>query len=400
MSSIFTRSDVTFPFCLENRKLKSFSNGEEKIRIEQKWAVKSADANSFIESLGNSLDNLALANTSVENRGGLAIVSVTYGDENFSEADTIVWYSMSSGVVSMHIRQRVKNDPQSILGFCTMCKTNYGYSPKEVSVSCNPEFGEEYTFCEATFTPQNQVIDEEDDFTPSEPEEGEEEEETPTEEGTSCQMTSTTVVIPVPVRAYINNVVGKNQADGLIAFTSRVESGEVRWVEQGEFGNNVPSKSGWMNTTGTINPLHAEPSVYSTNEYPRDTVDKCIAAMKSIPSATVQQMRVTITSKVTKSQKMSLSEMTSKLNKAGEKSESISSGGISMPAPQIKEVTAGGYTFKAKTSWIYEGGSFDISNLSAKKSLSGRTFYVGTKTESWSSFTEIEDAGPDDEAGS
>ena len=55
MSSIFTRGDVSFPFCLENRQFKNYTEGEEKFRIEQKWAVKANETNSFIEQLPNQV---------------------------------------------------------------------------------------------------------------------------------------------------------------------------------------------------------------------------------------------------------------------------------------------------------------------------------------------------------
>lgn len=261
--------------------------------------------------------------------------------------------------------------------------------------------GAEKVQVEATFTPKNQVTDENDDFDEPEtpPDENPDEEQQTQEEGTSIQMTSSQVVIPVPVRNYVNKVIGQQKADRLMSFCNRVESGELRWIEANEFGEGKPKTAGWISTAAEINPLNIQVKSFSTNEYPREEVSKCISAMRSIPSAVVPQTRVTITKKITSADKLSLSIAASKMDKVGQESESISSGDFSLNAPK-PSIKANGYEFNGKTVWVNEGCSFDISTVEEKTSLSGKKFYVGTMSESWSSMTTIIEDGADSEAGS
>lgn len=403
MSEIFTRQGVSFPYELEKRIFKSFSNGEEKRRIEFRIAVLSNEVNSFVNNLANERDGLALSSTSYENKGAITIVTVAYGEEAFSEDEAITYYTMSNGVLSFHIRQWIQNTPAAIRAFCLNCRHGYGYASDEVSVSCSPELGAERVQVEATFTPKNQVTDENDDFeepeTPPEENPDEEPEQQTQEEGTSIQMTSNQAVIPVPVRNYVNKVIGQQKADRLISFCNRVESGELRWIEANEFGEGKPKTAGWISTAAEINPLNIQVKSFSTKEYPQDEVSKCISAMRSIPSAVVPQTRVTITTKITSADKLSLSMAASKMDKVGQESESISSGDFSLNAPK-PTIKANGYEFEGKTVWVNEGCSFDISTVEEKTSLSGKKFYVGTMSESWSSMTTIIEDGADNEAGS
>lgn len=392
MSSIFTRGDVNFPYLLENRQFKNYTEGEEKFRIEQKWAVKSTETNSFIEQLPNQVSELALTNTSVEQRGGICIVTATYGEEKIEEDGSLLWYSLSNGKYTMHLRKKVKNDPDAIHAFCYNCRNTYGYVPEGVSVSCSPESGEEYVFCEATFTnPDTEEEEEGDDNTGGSGGTEEEEEVTNTEKGTSVQMASSLLTIPIPAGTYLNKKVNKGNGNRLLTFCGRVESGEFRWVNSGEWGTNKPSKSGWFSTTSTINPTSAEPNAYLTVEYPQDDVNTAIAALKSIPSVTIPQLRVTVQTQITSSKKITLSSLESSTSSAGKTSENISSGDFSMgiPADLKKAKDSEGNEYAIDTKWINEGCSFDVSNTATLHAVGGKRYYTGVKTESWSTISSI-----------
>lgn len=402
MTELYSKDGLTLPYEIERKFYKWMGEGEEKKRYEVKTVVSSAECNNFVETLANELEGLALSNVSHESRGPLTIVTATYGEGNYTEDQGIVWYTMSNGVISMHMRKWVENNPASIKAFCNSLKMGYGYSADEISVSCNPQPGEEKVMCEATFTPQNQVTDEEDNFEGSDSgNDGEEDEETIEESGTSMQMSSSMVSIPVDAVTYLNKKIGTGKGSRLMTFASRVESGEYRWIEAGTFGTDKPSKSGWFSTVQDASPMSLEPNSYLTREYTQDEVNQTIAALKSVPSVTIPQIRVTITTKVTSSNKMTMSKMGANASNAGSRTKSINEANISLSVPEGLSTAKDteGNEYEVETEWIDEGTSFDISDISTKTSLSGKKFYVGMKTHSYSTISTIKPVKDWAEAG-
>jgi hypothetical protein len=156
------------------------------------------NVNEFIASLQNSEQNLALQQPSIENRGPLSIVTVTYGDseldENYIGDGEIRWWTLNSGVYTYHIKKWVTNTPEAIKAWAEDWMTNYGYARNEVSLACNPQAGEARTMTEATFTPDIET-DENNDPTTSEDWENEDEEQVLKEEAQSINCSSTTDVV-------------------------------------------------------------------------------------------------------------------------------------------------------------------------------------------------------------
>lgn len=392
MSKLYSKGGEKLPYELENKVYKWISEGEEKRRYELKWAVESSTSNQFVEQLSNVHGGLALSNLGLEARGPLTIVSATYGDAQFTDSQNVSWWTLSNGVYSFHIRRLVANNSTAIKAFCADCRHNYGYKPKEVSVTCNPQAGDEKVVCEATFTEENQVTTEEDDYTPPpEGEEGEAPEEVIQESGTSMQMASTINTIPVDAGTYLNKKIGGQKGNRLLSFCSRVESGEYRWVDAGTWGTNKPSKSGWFSTAQDASPTALEPNSYLTGEYSQDDVQAAIVALKSIPSVMVPQIRVTITTKVTSASKLTMASMGASSSSAGSTTKSINESGVTMnvPAGLTKAKDTEGNEYELETEWLDEGTSFDISNIETKTSLSGKKFYQGVKTHSYSTISTV-----------
>lgn len=389
MTDFYSSNGVQLPCELEKRFFKWISEGEEKQRYEIKWGVYSKLVNEFVEQLHNEYEGLALSNVSNEARGPLTIVTATYGDEKYTDDQSVVWWSLNNGVYSMHVRKAVRNTQAAIKAFCANCLSDYGYRANEVSVSCNPQAGDEYVICEATFTAQNQVTDEEDDFTPPSENPEDPEENQVSESSSSMQMASTITTIPIPASTYLNKKIGKGNGSMLLDFVASVESGEYRWIDKGEWGIDKPSKSGWFKTTGIINPNNMAPSTVKT--YPKEDVNNAITALKSIPSVTVPQIRVTITTKVTSKNRLTLQALGKETSSVGDKSSAISEAGISVSIPEglKKAKDTEGNEYDLETEWLDEGVSFDISNLEVKTSLNGGKFYQGTKTHSWSTVSTV-----------
>lgn len=387
-------------------------DGEEKRRYELKIAVRSNEVNDFVNSLSTNYNELSLANIAYENKGGLTIVSLTYGDAAFIDGDELMWATMSNGVKSLHWKKKVDNNLDSINAFIAACQTKFGitYKPSEISVSCSPQIGEEKTWCEAVFTKANQDVDgEDDDFgddnggsggDTGEDEEEEIPEETIKETGVSVQMSSSLVTIPIPLRNYLNSVVGKSVSDGLISMARTVMAGKASWVKADTYGKGKPAKDGWIKNEGKHNLNAINISAAWTSTYALEDVEKCIKGMTSIPSFTIPMVRVAVTTTVKTTNKDKLGQMND-FSEVGAATPEIKAGDFSMGIPEGLQTAKDpeGNEYPVITEWVNEGVSFDVSEMAEKTTRGGVTYYEGKVTRSWVTRSYIEPMTDDTEGG-
>lgn len=394
MNNILYKSgDKELPFLIETRNYKWFEDGKEKNKIDEVWAVLTENVNNFIEQLPSSKSGKSLNQPSVEKRGPLSIVTVSYGDKAFSQNGEIDWWSCSNGVLSFHIRRWIKNTPTDIKNFCQSCMTSYGYEADEVTVSCNPEVGETYTMCEATFTPD---IETNSDYDPTVDDNwgesgGESGEEEIGEEGESINSSSTIDTITPSPELYLSVKMGSTQPWELVNIVNGVESGELVYLAVGDMGNGV-KVAGWYRADDTNPNTIKNPKYYDNGDTTKERVDRARVYLKSVPDVMVPSIRVTVTKKVTAADKMSLSSISNSMSNAGTETTTISAGSTTIPAPQeIKAKDAEGNEYViSETVWMNEGSSFDGSSIRKRSSLTtGKTFYEGTSSTSYRSISRL-----------
>lgn len=383
MNNLYKKADVELPYNVETRKYKWIQEGTTKEKIEQKWVVLTTNVNTFIAELPNSADNLALQQPSIEHRGPLSIVTATYGDselnENYIGDGEICWWTLASGVYTYHVKKWVTNTPEAIKAWAEYCMSGYGYQPHEVSLACNPVAGEPRVMTEATFTPDVET-NEANDPTTDEPEEGEEEAEIKEEaQAVNC---SSTIDVVGNCKEWYAKARWNARAAHILKVVQAVEEGRVIYRRSGDFGGRVKS-NGWYSTDDT-NPNALDTPRYTDTE---DSVAAWKAALETLPDILVPSLRVSITNKMTCTQKITPQAMQAKMMKAGTREDSISSGGFSMSAPSANLVVEDtqGYKYTIEHSqWFYEGCSYDVTATKARKSYkTGKTFYEGTCTDSY-----------------
>ena len=384
MEKLFTRSGLQLPYNIDTRFFKWVQEAEQKEKYEQRWAVLTVAVNPFVEALPKSHNGLALSNVSREDRGPLTIVTVTYGDGELSsdkEDGEISWWTLSGGVYTYHIKRWVSNTPDAIKAFCNHCISSYGYEKEEVNVQCSPVAGEARVMCEATFTPDVEVNEEDDPTT--EWEEDTPPEETESENAESFQCSSTIDTLTPSAALYLELKLGVHDGRGIIKIVNAVEAGEVTYREAGSMGGRIKN-AGWYSTDDT-NPNALDSPVYSeSGDETKDNVDQARVLLKSIPDVMVPSLRVTMVSKVTSSSKVSMSTLTGKMSGAGSMSDSI--GSISTPAITYGWDAEGTQYPVKSVKWLKEGASFDGTSVRKRSSLTtGKTFYEGTMSESYRS---------------
>lgn len=349
------------------------------------------DVNPFVEALPKSHNGLALSNVSREDRGPLTIVTVTYGDGELTsdnEDGEISWWTVSGGVYTFHIKRWVDNTPDAIKAFCSDCMTSYGYEKDEVNVSCNPIAGEARVMCEATFTPDVE-INEEDDPTTDWGDDPENIEETESENTEGVQCSSTIDTLTPSAALYLELKLGVHDGRGIISVVNAVEAGEVVYRESGSMGGRIKT-DGWYSTDDTNPNALDSPVYYDSGDTTKDNVDRARVLLKSIPDVMVPSLRVTIVNKVTSSSKVSMSSLTSKMSGAGSMSDSIS-GGIGAPAITFGWDAEGTQYPVKEVKWLNEGASFDGTSVRKRSSLTtGKTFYEGTMSESFRSVAVLQ----------
>lgn len=386
-STLYQKADLQLPYCIDTRYFKWIEEGKQKEKFEQRWVVYTEEVNTFIEGLAVNHEELALANVSREDRGPLAIVTATYGDNGLTNEEAleldgeIDWWTVSSGIRTFHIRRWVTNTPEEIKAFCEHCMSDYGYEPDQVSVSCNPQAGEPQVMCEATFT---EDVEEDPEFDPTIDEDDEEDKE----ETETFNCSSTIDTLTPSAALYIEQKMntGEGEAVEILKIINGLEAGELVYREAGSLGGRV-TLSGWYSTDDT-NPNALDNPVYVDGGLTtKDKVDEARVLLKNIPDVMVPSLRVTLTNKITSKNKLTVAAMTSKMINAGTKTDEITiSGNNKLSTPSITEGwDAEGTKYPIQSiQWLNEGTSFDGSSVKKRSSLTtGKTFYQGTMSESY-----------------
>lgn len=426
-STLYQKPDVELPYNIDTRYFKHVQEGVVKEKYEQRWVVLTENVNEFVEELSKSYNNLALSNVSREDRGPLTILTANYGDSELSDSYTgdgeLSWWTFGGSVYSYHIRRWVNNNPDAIKEFCTSCVKNYGYAKDEVTVSCNPVAGEPRVMCEATFTPQLRNTDEEGDYSGGGGVTDEElDEEEMVEQGNSIQFNTTTDSMAVPTNSYVAQKLGLTigEADQLITLVGRVDSGELVYKRQGQYGVTMPPSSGWYLADDNPQALQKGPEVSETGCLTADNVGRCRAAMQNVPEASFTSIRVTSTSTISSRQKINYSTLQNHFGQTGQVTQgnvsesagsgatggtgnaptdvpgtngglgieinpSINVGGASMQIPQScwAATDPEGHTYPLVCSWINEGISFDATTVKSNYSTDRRVYYSGTMTQNY-----------------
>lgn len=370
MTGLIKDPTKDLPFNIDNRYSKWYSENELKEKYECRWVVLTEQANEFIIGLAQDYQGLALSNIARDDRGPLTIITASYGEAGWDEDGELTWWTLSNGVYTYHIRRRVKNDADSIKRFCEHCKHDYGYEEEEVSVNCSPTFGEEYIYCEGTFT---ETEEEEPEWGTNE-ESGEENDII--EETESVNFSSSVTQVPIPIWSYLEKVLGYTHPWDVSDFQEAVDSGKYVWRNAGDFGGAI-KEDGWYEA-GDNNPQAWDSPTYTA--YTKTMVDKCRQAKKQIPTVPILVLKASFRTKVSSKDKLSLN----KLSTSG-----ASSAPSSLKIPQeLESVEWGGHTYELKTKWVKEGTNFDGSSVRKHNPLSqGQTFYTGTKTDSYVTLT-------------
>lgn len=385
MTGLIKDPTKDLPFNIDNRYSKWYSENELKEKYECRWVVLTEQANEFIIGLAPDYQGLALSNIARDDRGPLTIITASYGEAGWDEDGELTWWTLSNGIYTYHIRRRVKNDADSIHQFCEHCKHDYGYEEEEVSVNCSPTFGEEYIYCEGTFTESQ----EEEPEWGTDPETGAENDMVEEEE--SINFTSSLTQVPIPIWSYLEKVLGETHPWDVSNFQEEVDSGKYIWRDEGDFGNGI-QVAGWYETNDTNPQAWNNPA---TRTWKKEQVDKCRQAKKQIPNIPIIVLKASIRTKVTSKEKLSLNKLSSR------GSGSIPSA-LAIPE-ELKSVTWGGHTYELNTKWVKEGTNFDGTaskkhktiKQSSKPSGSGNStsgredgiFYTGTITDSYITMT-------------
>ena len=373
MTGLIKDPTKDLPFNIDNRYSKWYSENELKEKYECRWVVLTENANDFISGLTAEYQGLALSNIARDDRGPLTIITASYGEAGYDEDGELTWWTLSNGVYTYHIRRRVKNDADSIRQFCEHCKFDYGYDEKDVSVNCSPTFGEDYIYCEGTFT---ETEEEEPDWGSGEGS-GDGEEADTIEDTQSVNYTSSLTHVPIPVWSYLEKVLNDTHPWEVSNFQEEVDSGKYVWRNAGDFGGGI-TQAGWYET-GDTNPQSWNSPSYTS--YSKEIVDKCRQAKKQIPTVPILVLKASFRTKVTSKDKITLSSLST-------------SGSGSAPSTlkvpkELESVEWGGHTFELKTKWVKEGTNFDGSTVKKHSRLTptGTIYYTGTKTESYVTIT-------------
>lgn len=383
MTGLIKDPNKDLPFNIDNRYSKWYSENELKEKYECRWVVLTEQANEFITALAPDYEGLALSNIARDDRGPLTIITASYGEAGWDEDGELTWWTLSNGVYTYHIRRRVKNDADSIKEFCEHCKHDYGYEEKEVSVNCSPTFGEEYIYCEGTFT---ETEEEEPEWGTNE-ESGEENDII--EETESVNFSSSVTQVPIPIWSYLEKVLGFTHPWDVSDFQEAVDSGKYVWRNAGDFGNGI-KQDGWYEA-GDNNPQAWDEPTYTA--YTKEMVDKCRQAKKQIPTVPILVLKASFRTKVSSKDKLTL-------NKLSVSGASSAPSALQIPN-ELQSVEWGGHTYDLNTKWVKEGTSFDGSSVKKHNPLSpqGQTFYTGTKTDSYVTLTTFVPPGCASDSG-
>lgn len=381
----YTNSKITeLPHLLGTQYTKSISDGQIKEQYQLRYLVLNDEANSFIKSLPISYEEHALANTSRDERGGFTIVTAQYGEAGMTddalqnEDGEIHWWTLSNGKYTYHVKKLVRNTPEAIKAFCERCKTSYGYTADETSVSMSPSYGEKYVYAEATFTENESQGGSSGggDFNDDEADE-----KGNIEAVESVSMSNSQDVIPIPLDQYLFGEFGVIWKD-LYDLVKDEDSGKRIYREAGELG--VVKYTGWYDATddNLKNLEEGKGVIQATETVSKANVDKCRLMLQNIPSATITNITVTFNNSISSRSPLSLNTIKAKLSDAGTLSDSISMSGFSMSTPESLKKTrdTNGKEHPLEVKWQNLGSSFDVSSVKKKYGKNQMPYYTGQYT--------------------
>lgn len=395
---LYKKPEHELPYNIDTRYFKNVSEGNTKEKYEQRWVVLTEKVNDFVKGVEHTYNGKALSGIDREDRGPLTVVTLNYGEAELNDKydgdGETEWWTFGGSVYSYHIRRWVTNTASAIKAFCTSCVTSYGYEKDEVSVSVTPNAGAPRVMCEATFTP-NIEIEEENDPTTGENWGGEKEEDNISESSNGYQIQVSWDVIDLPLYIWVAHECGCEEAEArtYISVVQKLQRGELRWLEAGSMGGQVKT-SGWYSTDDT-NPNAIDYPEYSEEIAPKDRITDCEVAMAGVPQLQVPTTRVTTTKTIKASERQTLQNLLNNSANLTGSSNSINVGGanISPPSELHGRDTYGRASWPVTSNmWQPEGATFDASSVRKKSSLAtGKTYYEGTMTQTYVSTCYIGD---------
>ena len=387
---LYKKTDHELPYNIDTRYFKNVSEGEVKEKWEQRWVVYTSKVNDFVVDVPQTYNGHALTGIDREDRGPLTVVTLNYGDEELNsdykgDGET-EWWTYGGSVYSYHIRRWVNNTPSDIKNFCTSCVRNYGYEKDEVTVNCNPSPGAPKVMCEATFTPNIEIEEENDPTTGEGWGEDEEASVVETSNGYQVQVGWDTIDFPQINWIMYNMGCDRVKAENYIMVIKALERGEIRWLEKGSMGDGI-TESGWYSTDDT-NPNAAKNVVYNAEAYgDKETIAKAEVYYSGVPQLQVPTTRVTTTTTVKASERKTLQDLLNNSANLTQSQGDLTVGGQTIKPPQEQKGRASDGSCSvtlASNVWQPEGASFDASSIRKKSSLStGKSYYEGTMTQTW-----------------
>ena len=379
----FSNSKISeLPYLLGTQYTKSISDGQIKEQYQLRYIVLNDEVNSFISSLPISYEDHALTSTSRDERGGFSIVTAQYGEAGLTdealqnEDGEIQWWTLSNGKYTYHVKKLVLNNPDAIKDFCEYCKTSYGYTADETSVSMSPSYGEKYVYAEATFTENDSQSGAGGDFNDDKADENGN-----IEAVESVSMSNSQDVISIPVEQYLFNEFNVDWKD-LYELVQAEDSGKVIYREKGELG--IVAYSGWYNATDDNLKTLQDGNVFKgeSDTVSKKNVDKCRLMLEDIPSTTITNITVTFNNTISSRSPISLNTIKAKLSDAGTLSDSISMAGFSMDTPEqlktVRDTNGKEYTLEVK--WQNLGCNFDVNSVKKKYGKNQMPYYTGHYT--------------------
>ena len=83
-NTLYKHPEKELPYQIYTRHFTWKQEGQSKEKYEVKWVILTENTNSFIEELPDSYEGLSKNEPSIEEKGPLSIITVTYGDNELS----------------------------------------------------------------------------------------------------------------------------------------------------------------------------------------------------------------------------------------------------------------------------------------------------------------------------
>ena len=387
---LYSKSGLTLPYLKDTEVERWFEEGQQKTKYTRIWLVKGTEANDFIENLDRSYNDKNLSSVSRNDMGGLCEVSAVYGERYWDDGEQ-EWYTVSGGRLTHHLSKWVANNPSSIKAFCSYAVGKAIYKDG-VSVSCSPVAGDPKVLCEASWDAQDEdgMDDDPDnpDDDPDNPDDDpeEEEEEAIKETGESVQFSSSTESLTVDRKAVEENDVEVTNLPGVLEIIALLEAGQVSW--QDTKTNTMITKNGWYRVTNNVLALKEGP-VNTNDELTPEKVNLAKSRLDNPPTFIFPVIRCSLSTRIESADRITVESMTGDLSNVGHTMESITAGGTSISAPQFTPLNTTSTQYAFETKWIYEGSSYDQSSQFEKTNKKGELRFVGNKTSSYRTITQL-----------